>query len=93
MIVRSWRGSVRREDSERYFEYLKQTGLTAYQHTPGNRGVMALRLIVTPFFRGLPFAQVAQDAATSHLKSRAARVCFTWNVAARFKQIPSASSG
>ncbi len=43
MIVRSWRGSVRREDSERYFEYLKQTGLTAYQHTPGNHGVMALR--------------------------------------------------
>lgn len=43
MIVRSWRGSVRKEDSDRYFEYLKQTGLVAYQHTPGNKGVLALR--------------------------------------------------
>ncbi len=42
MIVRSWRGSVRKEDRDRYFDYLKQTGLTAYQHTPGNQGVLAL---------------------------------------------------
>lgn len=43
MIVRSWRGSVAKKDRDRYFDYLKQTGLIAYQHTPGNRGVLALR--------------------------------------------------
>jgi heme-degrading monooxygenase HmoA len=46
MIVRSWRGSVRKEDGDRYFEYLKQTGLIAYQHTPGNKGVLVLRRAV-----------------------------------------------
>ena len=43
MIVRSWRGSVRSEDGDRYYEYLQQTGLRAYRHTPGNKGVLALR--------------------------------------------------
>lgn len=43
MIVRSWRGSVAKENRDRYFDYLQQTGLIAYRHTPGNHGVLALR--------------------------------------------------
>lgn len=45
MIARTWRGWTRAEDAERYLEYLHQTGLAAYQATPGNRGVTALRRI------------------------------------------------
>ena len=38
MIARIWRGAVRAEDAPAYAEYVQQTGIEAYQHTPGNRG-------------------------------------------------------
>jgi heme-degrading monooxygenase HmoA len=43
MIARTWRGAVRPEDTERYLNYLHETGLSAYAGTPGNLGVLALR--------------------------------------------------
>ncbi len=46
MIARTWRGWTAREDAERYLVYLRETGLSAYGATPGNRGVFALRRIV-----------------------------------------------
>lgn len=43
MVLRSWRGSTRAEDADRYVEYLRQTGVREYKATPGNRGVFMLR--------------------------------------------------
>ena len=43
MIVRTWRGAVRRADRDRYAEYLQGTGVAEYTATPGNRGVHMLR--------------------------------------------------
>lgn len=43
MIVRTWRGSTSLADAERYFEYLKRTGVKQYRRTPGNAGVLVLR--------------------------------------------------
>ena len=43
MIARSWRGAVRTEDTERYADYIRDTGLAAYASTPGNRGAWMLR--------------------------------------------------
>ncbi len=48
MIARTWRGSTRAEDAEPYLEYLRRTGLAAYQATPGNRGAIVLRRLVGP---------------------------------------------
>lgn len=45
MIARTWRGWTTREDADSYLDYLHKTGLAAYQATPGNRGVYALRRI------------------------------------------------
>jgi heme-degrading monooxygenase HmoA len=45
MIARTWRGVTTRDDADRYFQYLQQTGLNAYRATSGNRGVYALRRI------------------------------------------------
>jgi len=45
MIARTWRGWTSRENADSYLDYLHQTGLAAYQATPGNRGVYALRRI------------------------------------------------
>ncbi len=45
MIARTWAGATRAADAEVYLEYLHATGLAAYQATPGNRGVLALRRI------------------------------------------------
>lgn len=42
MIARTWRGVTRAEDVESYLEYLRQTGLSEYEATEGNRGVMTL---------------------------------------------------
>ena len=38
MIVRIWRGWTRPEDTEAYASYIKETGIEAYEATPGNRG-------------------------------------------------------
>lgn len=43
VIVRSWAGRVRRSDADAYLDYLRQTGLTDYAATPGNRGYLVLR--------------------------------------------------
>ena len=43
MIARTWRGAVRREDAERYADYLRATGVREYAETPGNRAVLMLR--------------------------------------------------
>ena len=45
MIARTWRGVTTRDDADRYFQYLQQTGLGAYRAISGNRGVYALRRI------------------------------------------------
>jgi heme-degrading monooxygenase HmoA len=38
MISRTWRGWVRTERAAAYVDYIKNTGLDAYQQTPGNLG-------------------------------------------------------
>lgn len=43
MIMRTWRGSTKEEDAERYLEYLQETGLREYRETDGNRGALALK--------------------------------------------------
>jgi heme-degrading monooxygenase HmoA len=43
VIVRIWRGAVRRADSDAYADYINATGTAEYQATPGNRGVWMLR--------------------------------------------------
>ncbi len=43
MLARIWTGAVRREDGDEYAEYLRATGVTGYEQTPGNRGVWMLR--------------------------------------------------
>jgi len=43
MIARTWRGWTRREDSDTYLDYLRDTGLKEYRATPGNRGAWALQ--------------------------------------------------
>ncbi len=45
MIARTWRGWTARKDADNYLDYLHKTGLAAYQATPGNCGVYALRRI------------------------------------------------
>jgi heme-degrading monooxygenase HmoA len=42
MIARMWRGPVRKAQKQAYIEYLKETGLSDYAHTGGNRGVWLL---------------------------------------------------
>jgi heme-degrading monooxygenase HmoA len=43
MIMRSWRGVVRRPDADRYADYIRETGFAEYGETPGNRGAWLLR--------------------------------------------------
>lgn len=43
MILRTWRGSTRLEDGDRYLAYLEETGVKEYKATPGNRGVFVVR--------------------------------------------------
>jgi heme-degrading monooxygenase HmoA len=45
MIARMWRGVVRSQDRDSYYEYLQRTGLEEYGSTPGNRGVWVFRRI------------------------------------------------
>ena len=43
MIMRTWRGVVRRTDADRYTDYIRETGVHEYGNTPGNRGAWLLR--------------------------------------------------
>ena len=43
MIVRTWRGAVRREDAERYLAHQAETGVRDYRRTPGNLGALVLQ--------------------------------------------------
>jgi heme-degrading monooxygenase HmoA len=43
VIARIWRGAVRRDDADRYVDYLQGTGIPEYRATPGNRGAWILR--------------------------------------------------
>ncbi len=43
MIARTWRGTVRRADADRYASYIQETGFAEYGQTPGNRGAWLLR--------------------------------------------------
>ncbi|MFL5959696.1 MAG: hypothetical protein ACJ75G_05445 [Gaiellaceae bacterium] len=43
MVVRTWRGWTRAEDADRYAAYVRETGLSEYRTTPGNRGAWMLR--------------------------------------------------
>lgn len=43
MIIRTWRGTVRRDDADEYARYIRDTGFGEYGRTPGNRGAWMLR--------------------------------------------------
>ena len=43
MIARIWRGAVRTADADTYREYIRETGLSGYLATEGNRGAWLLR--------------------------------------------------
>jgi heme-degrading monooxygenase HmoA len=43
VVARTWRGWTRREDAERYVEYLAETGMKDYRATPGNLGAWIMR--------------------------------------------------
>jgi heme-degrading monooxygenase HmoA len=43
MICRIWRGETAPDKVDSYLEYVKATGVAAYESTPGNRGVFVLR--------------------------------------------------
>ena len=43
MIMRIWKGSTRRSDSDSYYKYLQETGVKEYRETTGNHGVYVLR--------------------------------------------------
>jgi heme-degrading monooxygenase HmoA len=45
MIARTWHGTVRTEDADRYYRYLQETGVSDLRATPGNRGVYVLRRV------------------------------------------------
>lgn len=38
MIMRTWRGWTRHEDTDAYAEYILGTGIVEYMATPGNQG-------------------------------------------------------
>ena len=43
MIMRTWRGVVRRTDADKYADYIRDTGFAEYGETSGNRGAWLLR--------------------------------------------------
>ena len=45
MIARLWTGRTKAEDYDTYLAYLEESGVAALHATPGNRGVMVLRLL------------------------------------------------
>jgi heme-degrading monooxygenase HmoA len=38
VIVRTWRGWTRPEDTDAYADYILRTGIVEYKETPGNQG-------------------------------------------------------
>lgn len=45
MIARTWRGRVRADRADAYYDYLLKTGLPDYQNTPGNLGLLVQRRV------------------------------------------------
>ena len=45
LIARTWWGTTRAADADRYLAYLQRTGLREYRNTAGNRGALALRRV------------------------------------------------
>jgi heme-degrading monooxygenase HmoA len=45
MIARIWHGATSESESEKFFEYMNQTGIKDCGATPGNLGVYVLRRI------------------------------------------------
>ena len=45
MIARIWRGTTSDTHADTYMDYLRETGLDAYEATAGNKGVFVLRRI------------------------------------------------
>lgn len=45
MIARIWHGVTDAGRADEYFNYLRETGLSDYQNTPGNQGILVLRRI------------------------------------------------
>jgi len=43
LIARTWRGTARTADADRYERYITETGMTGSRDTPGNRGFVLLR--------------------------------------------------
>lgn len=43
MILRIWRGAVRREQADEYLQHQADTGVREYRTTPGNLGALVLR--------------------------------------------------
>ena len=43
MIMRNWKGSTHRSESDSYYKYLQETGIKEYRETTGNHGVYVLR--------------------------------------------------
>lgn len=46
LMARTWWGTTRADDADRYLEYLRKTGLREYRETEGNRGTLALRRVI-----------------------------------------------
>jgi hypothetical protein len=44
MIARTWQGRVAASRADEYYDYLQRTGVADYRATPGNLGVVVLRL-------------------------------------------------
>jgi heme-degrading monooxygenase HmoA len=42
MIMRTWRGAVKRDDIDRYLRHQDETGISGYRESPGNLGVLVL---------------------------------------------------
>jgi heme-degrading monooxygenase HmoA len=45
MLARTWRGTTRADDAERYLDYLRKTGLAEYARIPGHRRTLTLRRV------------------------------------------------
>jgi heme-degrading monooxygenase HmoA len=45
MVTRTWRGSTRAADADRYLAYMQRTGFKALRETAGNLAVACLRRI------------------------------------------------
>jgi heme-degrading monooxygenase HmoA len=43
MLARIWRGWTNSEDADAYVDYVRETGVSAYRNTAGNRGAWILR--------------------------------------------------